>query len=251
MTISTFKRYEKKFLLNGTQYQSILPDLMQYMHPDENCRNGQEYSLYNLYYDTADSSVIRQSLSKPYYKEKLRLRTYSATVSADSQVFLELKKKIGGVVSKRRAALQLDEAYQFLNSGIKPENAKYINRQVLDEIAFYLQHKPVTPSCYISYDRTAMFGKDDRDFRITFDHNIVTRRDHLSLERGSFGQELLEPGQYLMEVKISQALPLWLAELLADNHIYVTSFSKYGREYKQYRQNQSGIMSAYQLRPAV
>ena len=233
MAITTFKRYEKKFLLNEAQYRAILPVLMQYMCFDDHCRNGREYTIYNVYYDTEDSSVICHSLSKPYYKEKLRLRSYSIPTSTDSEVFLELKKKIGGVVNKRRAVLELGEVYQFLDYGIRPQNLDYINGQVLNEIAYFLENNAVKPAVNISYKRSALFGKDDSCFRITFDRNIITRREEISLEKGRFGEFLLSPDQYLMEVKVPGAFPMWLARLLSENQIYKTSFSKYGKEYTQ------------------
>jgi len=116
MAITTFKRYEKKFMLNEAQYKAVMPGLMEYMRLDRNCKDGRDYTIYNIYYDTDNSSIIRQSLSKPYYKEKLRMRSYSVPTSPDSEVFLELKKKIGGIVNKRRAVLTLGEAYKFLES---------------------------------------------------------------------------------------------------------------------------------------
>jgi len=248
MTISTFKRYEKKFLLNETQYQAVFPSLMQHMCLDKYCKDEQEYTICNVYYDTVNSGIIRHSLAKPYYKEKLRLRSYSLFNSPNSKVFLELKKKIGGIVSKRRAVLTLGEAYNFLEHGLRPQNIDYLDAQVLNEIAYFLRNHAVKPTTYISYDRKALFGKENSDFRVTFDHNIITRREDVSIEKGSFGEYLLEPDQYLMEVKIAAAFPLWLANLLSENQIYKTSYSKYGEEY-----NQSLLKSktVYNLQKAV
>lgn len=248
MATASFKRYEKKYLLTEAQYKAILPVLIQYMRPDEYCRDEQEYSIYNIYYDTDDASVIRYSLSKPYYKEKLRLRSYNIPNSADSKVFLELKKKIGGIVSKRRAVMTLAEAYAYLADGSRPENLDYMNTQVLNEISYYLRHHAVKPACYISYDRTALFGREDNAFRITFDHNIITRREELRLEKGRFGDYLLDSGIYLMEVKVAGAFPVWLAALLSENKIYKTSFSKYGYAYKQ---NKQQSLKPLELRTAI
>lgn len=233
MAITTFQRYEKKFLLNEARYHSIYPVLRQKMRFDGNCKDGQYYSIYNIYYDTAHSSIIRHSLSKPYYKEKLRLRSYSIPKSPSSEVFLELKKKIGGIVNKRRAVITLGEAYNFLEKRIRPANTDYMTLQVLNEIDFFLKNNDVQPALYISYDRIALQDRENSDFRITFDHNIVTRREDLSIEKGRFGENLLGPATYLMEVKVVGAFPVWLANLLSENEIYKTSFSKYGQEYKQ------------------
>lgn len=233
MTISTFKRFELKFFLTKHQFDALIPRVLEYMNPDKYCQNGSSYNIYNIYYDTQDNNLIRTSLSKPYYKEKLRLRTYSSPASVNEKVFLELKKKTGGIVHKRRATLTLTEAYEFIQSGQRPLTKDYINDQVINEIAYFLSCNNVAPAAYICYSRMAFFGKDDKDFRLTFDYNIKTRRHDLHLDKSTYGEQLLESGQYIMEVKITSSVPLWLAAILADLKIYKTSFSKYGTEYKK------------------
>lgn len=234
MAITTFKRYEMKFLISIQQLNALLPRIEEYMNPDEYCKGGQNYSIFNIYYDTVDSNLIRTSLSKPLYKEKLRLRSYSSSTSLNSKVYLELKKKTLGIVHKRRASMTLQEAYDFIENGIKPVSKSYMGRQVIDELEYFLSKNIVSPAAYISYTRMAFFGKDDKNFRITFDSNIVTRREDLHMENGSFGKLLLGSDQYLMEVKISRATPIWLARLLSELKIYKTSFSKYGTEYQRH-----------------
>lgn len=237
MAIKSFKRYEKKFLLSKQQYDELIPILSEYMNPDKFCKDGKNYSIYNIYYDTKDNSVIRHSIDKPYYKEKLRLRSYYIPKSNDDTVFLELKKKINGIVNKRRVVLTLGEAYDFLEKGIKPKTNDYINNQVLNEIDYYLENNEIYPTVYIGYIRNAYFAKDNPDFRITFDSRITTRRDDLALEKGFYGEDLLGKNQYLMEVKILGAIPVWFTKILSDLKIYNTHFSKYGNEYMRYTQN--------------
>ncbi len=246
MAISAFKRYESKFILDSSQYNLVLPALMEQMQPDQNCRDGSGYIINNIYYDTEDSRIIRHSLAKPYYKEKLRLRCYGGPAGPDSQVFLEIKKKIDGMVNKRRVELTLDQAQQFLNHGVYPGSPDYMQRQVLKEIGCFLQRNEVKPVTYISYKRTALFGLNQPDLRITLDSDIITRREQLSLSVPRFGECLLPPGHHLMEVKVAHALPFWLAHLLAEHQVYPASYSKYGREYSQFRRemNDRSLMTA-------
>ena len=237
MAIKSFKRYEKKFLLNKEQYNEIIPRLLKYMNTDKHCKNDKNYNIYNIYYDTENNDVIRHSISAPYYKEKLRLRSYNIPKSLDDKVFLELKKKINGIVNKRRIVITLREAYDFLELGRKPICNDYLNNQVINEIDYYLSKHHVSPRVYIAYSRKAFFAKDDPDFRLTFDSKILTRRDNLSLESGYFGSDILEENHYLMEVKILGAMPLWFTNILSELSIYNTHFSKYGNEYMSYVAN--------------
>lgn len=195
MAIKSFKRYEKKYLLTGEQYEKLIPRLLEYMKMDDHCVNN-SYSIYNIYYDTDDNSVIRHSISKPYYKEKLRLRSYKIPQSPSDKVFIELKKKINKIVNKRRAIITLEEAYNFLEFGERPKCTDFITEQVINEIEYYLSHTKVNPTIYIGYNRIAFFGKEDKDFRLTIDSKIITRREDLFLESGCHGTDILKPNGY-------------------------------------------------------
>ncbi|SFU58680.1 VTC domain-containing protein [Clostridium sp. DSM 8431] len=238
MAIKSFKRFEKKYILSREQYEELMLEVLKYMNEDKFCKNGKKYSIFNIYYDTENNDVIRHSIAKPYYKEKLRLRSYSIPKDLNDKVFLELKKKINGIVNKRRVSLTLGQFYDFFNYGKRPELSDYINNQVLNEIEYYLKNNKVQPNVYISYERSAYFGKKDKNFRITFDSNILARRDKLSLEDGKCVYHILDEDKYLMEVKILGAIPMWLVSIFSKLKIYNTHYSKYGNEFIMYSQNE-------------
>ena len=127
----------------------------------------------------------------------------------------------------------LKEAYDYLDEGIRPDG-NGLNRQVLAEIDYFKNYYELMPKVFISYDRRAYFGMEDDSFRVTFDTNIQTRRNDLRLESGAYGEQLLNPGQWLMEVKISGATPSWFTGMLTKLKLYPVSFSKYGTEYMKY-----------------
>jgi hypothetical protein len=234
MAINTFARKEIKFLLNLEQYNNLITEIDKYMNPDNFCVDGKEYGVYNIYYDTPDDFLIRESLEKPYYKEKIRLRSYFSPAGEDDIVFLEIKKKIGGIVTKRRVTMTLSEADDYLKSRKKPSTGKYITKQVFSELDAFLKNYKVTPKQYISYQRRAFFGKDNHDFRLTFDRLITERRDNLSLAAPSYGTQIIGENERLMEVKVSDSIPDWLVRKLSELRIYKTSFSKYGTAYSVY-----------------
>lgn len=230
MAIETFKRYENKYRVDQRTWEMLHSQLLARMEPDAYNQNGRTYSISNLYYDTPDSHLIRTSLQKPVYKEKLRLRAYGVP-GLETQVYLEIKKKYQGIVNKRRSALILSDAYDFVASGQLPAERSFQNQQVLREIAYLLQQHDLKPSLYLAYDRLAFFDREDRGLRISYDTNIRSRRTDLRLESGDQGDLLLAPGQGLIEIKVAGNMPLWMAHLLSDYQIRPTSFSKYGSEY--------------------
>ena len=124
------------------------------------------------------------------------------------------------------------------------ENKYQLNESQLKQLMPMLltRMKPdaYTAKTYIGYQRIAFVGKDDPELRVTFDYNLKSRQHSLSLEKGDFGHFLIPADHYLMEVKILGAIPLWLTHALTELEIYSSSFSKYGKAYKDYRQQSIG-----------
>ena len=187
-----------------------------------------KHTICNIYYDTPDNLLIRRSIEKPVYKEKLRLRSYGIP-TLDTKVFLEMKKKYNKVVNKRRIQLTLREAYDYVEHGIRPKE----DSQILREMDFFLDRYTLERGLYLAYDRVALFGNEDKDFRVTFDMNIRSRKEYTGLEDGDFGNLLIPQGYYLMESKVMGSTPLWFTKILSELQIFPASFSKYGNFYKK------------------
>lgn len=242
MSGKVFKRYELKFMVNKETFDILTKEIEEYMILDKNCSANGSYIIYNIYFDTENDDIIRKSIEKPYYKEKLRLRCYKGHVTDEDIVFLELKKKIGGIVSKRRTTMTYLEAKLFVEKGVFPSNISYTDNQVLLEICEFLSRYPSKPKVYISYERIAYYAKENREIRVTFDKNILSRRNNINFTDGDFGMEILDEDKYLMEVKILGAIPMWLVEQLSSLGLYKKSFSKYGEEYKNYTKRENNIL---------
>lgn len=233
MAIATFKRYEKKYIITKETLDKIMPVLLEYMELDPYCTDGGEYRIYSIYYDTANHDIIRHNSSKPIYKEKMRVRSYYDNRDPEDKVFMEIKKKSEGVGNKRRIKLRIKEIEPFVNDGVLPETRDYLSSQVARELQYFLKKNKVAPALYVQYDRLAMFGKEDKDFRMTFDRNVRTRRHHFEFGEREDDELLLPEGQYIMEIKILGAMPLWLTKLLSENGLFSRGFSKYGVKYKR------------------
>ncbi len=221
---SCFKRYEEKYLLTKTQYLAMRLGMAAYMKPDAHPR----YSISNIYYDTVNYDLIRASLEKPVYKEKLRLRSYGVPGARDN-VFVEIKKKYDGVVYKRRVTMPMQRAAAWLG-GTAASDGSQIGR----EIDWFLRIYRPEPKVMIAYDREAFAAADGGELRITFDTALRARENDVDLCFGDHGVPLLPDDLILMEIKIPGAAPLWLSKLLSENRIFSTRFSKYGTYYQQF-----------------
>lgn len=157
--IQTFKRYELKYRIDGEQWNNLIPVLQKHMNLDEYCQSQGSYKIYNIYFDNDTDEIIRHSLTKPYYKEKLRLRSYQIPLRADDPIFFEIKKKIGGVVNKRRAITTLSQAIRLSEHGLISIPNEYQNQQVLAEIQKFIWRYQAKPKVFLSYERVAYFEK--------------------------------------------------------------------------------------------
>lgn len=219
-----FKRKEQKYLLDEAQGAAFCRAMEKYMEPDRYATSR----IRNIYYDTPDYRLIRRSLEKPAYKEKLRLRSYG-DAGEDSKVFLEMKKKYKGIVYKRRISLKARQAQDYMADPA----AKLGNTQIGREIDYFKSfYGDLFPAVYLSYDRQS-WRSHDGTLRITLDCNIRYRTEDVDLTKPNWGQELLPPGQSLLEIKSPGAMPMWLVEVLNTNQIRQVSFSKYGTVYQR------------------
>ncbi|MCR4750228.1 MAG: polyphosphate polymerase domain-containing protein [Lachnospiraceae bacterium] len=218
-----FRRTEIKYLINEKQYKEIMRYLNGIAAVDE-------YGLSrinNIYFDTNDHRLIRTSMEKPVYKEKLRLRTYGVT-NDESNSFIEIKKKYDGVVYKRRISAGYTEALDYLTD----KRGRIDDSQISKEIESFKQtYKDLKPAMKICYDRIAMAGKDDKEFRVTFDTDITWDTENIDLREYTPGYNILKAGQYLMEIKVSNSFSTQLAKMLSKYHIFPVSFSKYAKAY--------------------
>ena len=235
--ITVMKRYEMKYLMDKKQTAFLKEHLKGHMHPDAYGMT----TIASLYYDTPDARLVRASMEKPLYKEKLRLRSYGAATES-SPVYLELKRKADGIVYKRRAEATLPE----VNSFMKGADSLKGDPQIDKELAYFRDfYHNLEPACLIMYDRVAYCGEEG-DLRLTIDARPRYRTDDLSLTGSLEGEPLLAEGWSILEIKVQGAMPRWLSALLSQAGIYKTSFSKYGEAYRleaMKKQNKTIVMA--------
>lgn len=217
-----FERYEKKYRVSEDTYRLLSDRLSEYVTPD---KYGQ-YSICSLYLDNDNFDLIRKSMEKPSYKEKIRLRSYGVP-SMDAKVYLELKKKLNGITYKRRVSLLYGEALRYVENG----TTSFDSGQIFNEITYFLDRYKPTPKVLLFYDRTAFFGIEDKNLRITFDNNIRYRNTDPFPHLGDRGEPIISQNERIMEIKVPGSFPLWLSKLLSETGVYPTSFSKCSTAY--------------------
>ena len=222
--ILAMKRFELKYVLDAEKTEFLKENLKGHMEIDQFGLT----SIASLYYDTPTYRLIRESVEKPPFKEKIRLRSYGLATDS-SPVFLELKRKAYGVVYKRRVKSTIPLVDKFFEGEGDICGGGQINNEI---VTFRNNYKTLVPACLIIYDRTAYF-EPGGDLRLTIDYNPRSRMDDLNLKTSMEGISLLPEGSSILEIKVQAAMPLWLVDILSRGKIYKGSFSKYGEAYRQ------------------
>ena len=222
--ITVMKRYEIKYILNSEQVSFLTNSLKEYMEVDKYGKT----SIASLYYDTLDNRLIRESIEKNQYKEKIRVRSYGLNKDG-KPLYLELKRKAFGIVYKRRIETNIIEIKDFFEN----KSNIYMNNQIGKEITYFRDlYKTLKPACLIIYDRIAYLEKNG-SLRLTIDMNPRYRVNNLNLNTSLDGIPLLDEGYAILEIKVEDSIPLWLCKILSNGKIYKSSFSKYGEAYKK------------------
>lgn len=229
---SIFQRVEEKYVITKKERDIIMEKIQPYIKKDK----YYESKICNIYFDTNNSDLIINSIGKPDFKEKIRLRSYGIP-ELDNDVFLERKEKYKGIVGKRRIKMKLSEFYDYMEQG-----ECSADNQIMKEIDYCFKYYSLVPSIYVAYDRKSYKGINEKDLRITFDENLRSRRNNLKLEDGDSGELYFKEEIYLMEIKTLSSIPLWFVRILSELKIYPKSFSKYGNIYIKEISNKEELM---------
>lgn len=231
MAQEIFKRYELKYLITRAEHDALREAILGRMAYDTYGDPEGKYNIVSLYFESDEKDIYYETVNKLRFRQKLRLRVYDhATLESPS--FIEIKQKFTNVVNKRRTVIPLHEAYDVLN---RPFDDSYIkdlhasNPQILREALHFRNLYKLKPATVVSYDRQAFSGIRDgeKDLRVTFDYNLMCRDDDLAIENGPEGIHFTDTNLVILEVKVSNSVPFWLARILSEFEFYKQGFSKF------------------------
>ena len=215
---AVFKRKEVKYLLAEAQLFALRPALEAHMEPDDFAHS----SIYNLYYDTPDFRLIRRSLEKPAYKEKLRLRCYDP---AADFAMLEMKQKEGAYQKKRSLRLSRTDAFR-LCAGDYGVLLQY-EEPFAAECYGLMSLRCYRPKTIVEYLRRAYIAKENH-IRITIDSQIQATESCYDIFSKKLGLHPVQsPFQMVLEVKYNGFMLSYIKALLDQVERSELSVSKY------------------------
>lgn len=240
--VKTIERVEEKYLITKEQKTALTKKLAKRLKRDEYYKE----EVVSIYFDTKNNDLVINSIERPAFREKFRARIYKMS-RGKSPVFLEVKSKMAvkkvKIGNKRRLVLSEAEFERFRKGAklaeiIEKSHADSVQqKQVARELEYLVGYYDLEPKMMIASDRIAFQGKENPEFRLTFDENLRFREKDLSFKSGSKGEKYFpntpEPKKcIIMEVKTMSAMPPWFVAELSKLKIYPSRFSKYGKIYQ-------------------
>lgn len=231
--ITDFRRYEFKYILSLAQAEALRAELTQHMDTDRYSGLA-GYWINSLYYDSPDLEFFWAKIDGLRFRRKLRLRRYE---SADPQqplpetthpIAVEIKQRVEQIVEKRRVFLTAQHAAQ-LCQGVAVATGDLQGQAVANEILHLVQDKQLTPTCWVRYHRHALVGKaENPDLRITFDTELSSGINQLDPEQALPDMAyFLPPDRCILEVKVTNTMPLWVQSILQRHQCQLQRISKY------------------------
>ena len=221
-----FNRFELKYIVNAYQADAVKQDLLAHMGPDHHGSADGFYSITSLYYDTADLAFMRAKVEGIKFRRKLRIRRYGD--DGDHPVFVEIKQRINRTTQKRRLVLPLPQAYELCAGELDQEFGDAEDTAVAQEVLFLVRGLALQPTSVVGYRRQAFVGSSyEPGLRVTFDHGVWGAMASQGLVGGISRHALVPQTTVVMEVKANNAVPLWLANMLARHHCALRRYSKY------------------------
>lgn len=240
------ERFEQKYII----HPRLVPQIRKYLKPFVIADpNGQgkipEYVVTTLQMDTDTMDLALAKERKLGSRFKLRIRTYG--YSDNAPVFLELKRKVNGVIIKSRAKMTRSQYSPTILT--KPETCPILrtpkdNANFL-EFARIVNQLNARPKMLIRYIRESYFGANDDYARITFDRRVsyrptrawelpgpeLTDWSHWRAMDTQTGLNRPFAG-YIFELKAMRDAPRWMLELVERFNITTTGFCKYATAYR-------------------
>lgn len=231
------ERHEAKYIIPARIVPAVRKFIQPFCGKDSYCTGDPpSYVVTTMQLDNTLGDLWRAKERKVINRVKLRIRTYGE--ACDGPVFLEIKRKINGVIAKSRASLPDRDVN--LRDAIWGNNAwSFRNeRETRSYLDFIRLSKTidVRPTVFIRYRRESYVGLAEEYARVTLDSQMQYRpaRGWAWPPAGSrwrsfdttTGLNTAYSG-YILELKSGDSQPTWMAELIERFNLVRSGFCKY------------------------
>ncbi len=227
-------RFEFKFVVDESCAVGIRDFLSSHLEPDEHARSSADnsYRVNSLYLDSRELVLFQQTSGGLKNRFKLRVRFYDG--NPDSPAFLEIKRRVTGVILKERAVIAREGVRSLLDGG-RPQLSHLLGNNgnaacggAMQNFCDLYESIDGGPQIYVCYMREAYVSPDSDQVRVTFDRQLLgSPFDRATcLVPPTDGTEP-DVGGVILELKFTDRFPSWMRELVEAFNLQRRSVPKY------------------------
>jgi SPX domain protein involved in polyphosphate accumulation len=232
--MKTKMRLEYKYLIPVSKFEQVKKEMLPYLQLDEYAdrKDKKEYTVRSIYFDNPKWQYYVDKIEGLKVRKKLRIRGYNDSFG-ESVIFIEIKRKNQGFISKNRAPLLYSDLPKILETGNAKEyifNSDSKGRSLADaeKFLYYYTNDHLSPTILITYEREPFYYKFDKKLRITFDKDLrfLSFPEYDDLFEEEHLQKALT-NKVILEIKFTCSYPSWLQNILTRYDLQRRPVSKY------------------------
>jgi len=225
------QRFELKYLIPEETALLVRDFVHSYLEMDEFSvgRPNYSYPVHSLYVDSEDLKLYWRTINGDKNRFKLRLRYYS--ISPESPIFFEIKRRMNNCILKQRGGVQF-EAVETLLKGQLPEPNHLVSKApnhlvAVQRFCHFMSELRAKPKVHIAYDREA-YVSDDDEVRVTMDRNVCAEPNLADSIKTQMDHPVRSfVGDVILELKFTNRYPDWFRELVRSFHVMQCGAAKY------------------------
>ena len=231
------QRHELKYVIPEHHALAIRDFVRCYLDLDQNGAVNPDYSypVHSLYLDSPDMSLYHSTINGDKNRFKLRIRFYNE--SEETPVFLEIKRRMNNIISKKRVGIPR-AAIPSVLAGQWPDDSNILSQKkddqwanqeqaLLDfvEMVNKLQAQPVS---HVAYQREAWVIPDSNAVRVTMDRKVRCEAEPNARLLTSMQQPTFVFNDWvILELKFTDRFPNWFRELVEVFNLTQCGAAKY------------------------
>jgi len=222
-------RFENKYAVSRDVAGQVVDYARLFLSPDRGLDRPQ--CITSLYLETPSLTFFQWHNERRVDRFKLRIRGYGQPPAGN--VYLEIKRKSGELVRKRRAEVTLSKLSQVLAGVEQPDSP------ALREFLKAYDDFGARPKVLLRCVRTAFRDQNTYgEVAVTEDREIVcqpvTSYDLIGNSHAWRPIALPQGSNTIVELKYVNCPPAWMANLMSDLADYRVRFSKYATAMEQH-----------------
>lgn len=239
------QRHELKYVIPEHLALGVRDFVRCYLDLDLNGADQPDlsYSVHSLYMDSPGMALYNSTINGDKNRFKLRIRFYNER--EDTPVFLEIKRRMNNIISKKRvgvprSCMPLILAGQIPDASYLYDHKNGVGERAFNDLAIAHQEQALIdfvdmvnrleaqPVSHVAYQREAWVQPNSNKVRVTLDRQVRCEADpDARMVTAMLNPTLVFGDWVILELKFTDRFPNWFRELVEVFNLTQCGAAKY------------------------